>query len=780
MKKAEACCASWIDAVADVDPARELDEAELWLTRTVRIGIGCTLPLQLGHLVIVMVRFPWFARSVGPILFCDLAFTGFFLGWTWTRSFHDRWREGVFAWSSTLVVSAAIVGTITHQMTAFFLALVLMLFGTAAFAPWGMLWQSFFVLVCLGAAVAATEIAPQAADGFQLFRLLELSTAAFISLFLATLTERYRNSIKLRLQALVQNVEQLRAAERAVAAAREAAEASSRAKSDFLSSMSHEIRTPMNAILGMAEVLADSELSPDQRKYLSIMMNNGGALLDLINAILDLARVESGRLKLEETSFDLYELTERVAETLALRAHQKGLELIVDISPATPQTVIGDPLRVRQVLTNLLGNAIKFTAQGEIALEIRPEDDHGMIRFAVHDTGIGIPAEQIESIFSSYAQAESSTARKYGGSGLGLAIVKQLAELMGGRVAVESTVDCGSTFHLSARFRLPDGSATAATVVTRPPGNLKLLVVDPNATSRRTLAAMLAHLGAQCTVAADGDEALARLRDDRHGYDALLLDNQAMGLGGVEAARRIIAAGCGQITIIPMLTANDLSVKLPIFRGLGLITHLVKPIRRAELAGALQAVAEERTVARLEKPAAFAASGAALALGAAPDRETAPRLLSRPAVLSDFVGSLRILVADDSPDNRLLIEAFTRKTGCSLDQAADGAAALGKFMEHRYDIVLMDMHMPVMDGYMAVRRIREWEKLHGLRRTPIIALTASVLDGAVGKTLEVGCDSHVSKPVRREILIAAIRELVDAPAVRMSRPDDSVIAVAPA
>ncbi|MGH7839855.1 MAG: ATP-binding protein [Candidatus Binataceae bacterium] len=622
MEKAETYFESWMGPWARANAFRDLDEADVWMTQTVRIAIACTVPLQLSHLAIILVRFPWFARSVAPILLCDLALTLLVLGWTWTRSFHEGWRETVFAWSSALVLSAAMVGMTTHQMTAFFLALVMMLFGTAAFAPWGALWQSSFSLVCLGTAVTAARMAPQAADSFQPYRLLELATAAVISLFLASLTERYRSSVKQRLEGLAQTIDGLRAAEREIAAAREAAEAASRAKSEFLSCMSHEIRTPMNAILGMAEVLGASELNAEQRKYLSIMMNNGGALLDLINAILDLARIESGRLQLEQTGFDLYELTQSVAETLALRAHQKGLELAVEIAPPTPQLLVGDPLRVRQVLVNLLGNAIKFTARGKVALEIRPEDEHGKIRFTIRDSGIGISPERLEQIFTSYAQAESSTARRYGGSGLGLAIVKQLAELMDGRVTVESELNRGSAFHFVAQFGLAAEPAAAPAVALTP--------------------------------------------------------------------------------------------------------------------------------------------GAAPRVEAGP-RETAARSSCSP-VTSTFGRQLRVLVADDSQDNRLLLEAFLNKTGCRLDQAEDGAVAARKFMENRYDIVLMDIHMPEMDGYTAVSRIRAWEKLQGLARTPIIALTASVLDEAVGRTLAVGCDTHISKPVRRETLIAAIRELVTAAA----------------
>ena len=563
-----------------------------------------------------------------------------------------------------------------------------------------------------------------------------------ISLFVATLTDRYGDEAS--------QVEQ------AIAAARASAEATSSAKSDFISTMSHEIRTPMNAILGMAELLADSPLTVEQRKYLSIMINNGSALLDLINDILDFARVESGQLKLERTIFDPHELAERVAETLSIQAHQRKLELAVNLSADTPRAVIGDPLRLRQVLINLIGNAIKFTETGEIELGVLPQDDTGTLHFTVRDTGIGIPPGQLEEIFKRYTQAESSTARKYGGTGLGLAIVAQLADLMGGRIWVESEVERGSTFHFVARFDLPEersaeGGATSLS-------GLNVLIVDDSPANRRALSATLAQRDAVVTAVASGAEALDLMHAAPCPFDAVLLDCRMPGMDGYETVTRMRSAGLevAMAKVIPMVTSDELNVRLPLLRKLGLLRHLIKPVRQAELCEAIAEAAAPAVMsdAAPSRTVVYEAEVRALSPAA-----TEPPLGDN-AVAAAFGRPLRVLVADDSEDNRLLIDAFLRKSGCSLEHADNGEVAVRKFTEGQYDVVLMDIQMPVLDGYRAVRQIREWERIQGGRHTPVIALTASVLDESVDKSFQAGCDTHVSKPVRRNTLLTAIREVV--------------------
>lgn len=551
---------------------------------------------------------------------------------------------------------------------------------------------------------------------------------------------------------VVRDISQIKQTERELVSAREAAERASRAKSQFLSSMSHEIRTPMNAILGMAELLADTPLGDEQRKFLRIMMNNGSALLDLINDILDFARVESGRLTLEHVDFDLQDLTERVAETLSIHAHQKGLELGVHIAPGTPTGLMGDPLRLRQILINLVGNAIKFTDQGEVAITVtrEPQAPAGVLHFTVADTGIGIAEDQRESIFSSYVQAEASTTRKYGGTGLGLAIVKQLAELMGGRIWVESDLGKGSKFHFTARFGL--NPASRALHEGPDLAEVRVLVVDDTAVNRIALSEMLSLRRALVTPVGSGEEALAALRN-AHSNEApylfTLLDCRMPEMGGYEVIERIQEEGLPAGTIIPMLTSDDLNVRLPYLRKLGLMNHLIKPVRHSELFSLINAVVTETPSAEATvAPQTQAPPPADSIVAPAPPAEPARRL--------------RVLVADDSADNRLLIDAFLKKSEFELDQAENGEIALQKFSAGKYDAILMDIQMPVMDGYTATRRIREWEQTHNLARTPIIALTASVLDDAIGRSFEAGCDTHVSKPVRRPVLVAAIREAVAA------------------
>ena len=549
------------------------------------------------------------------------------------------------------------------------------------------------------------------------------------------------------------DVSKLKRTERELAGAHDAALAASRAKTEFLSSMSHEIRTPMNAILGMSDLLYETELTPEQRRYLDIVRSNSATLLGLINDILDLARIEGGRFKVEKTHLQIDELVEQVASGLALRAHQKGLEFAVRIAPEVPVNLLGDPLRLRQVLVNLLGNAIKFTAKGEVVLTVelagpagRPANAAGgdgeptvTLHFTVTDTGIGIPRDKLESVFERFAQADSSTSRKFGGTGLGLAIVKGLTELLGGQVWVESVPGQGSAFHFTAVLGI-ESPGTGPSVPARDIAGARILVADDTAVNRLVVSETLTRLGAEVDEAASGAETLDRIAQAQavgRPYGLILLDSRMPGMDGFEVARRIRAgneSGSDGVVTVLLLTSDDLGAKGAMARQAGAYSYLVKPIKRAELAvtagAALGRAAIQPTPARVETPSA----------APAPHPQT-----------------LRILLADDSPDNRALVHAYLKTTAWEIDDVEDGAEAVKKFTsEGPYDLVLMDIRMPVLDGYGATRAIRRWEREHGRVSTPIIALTASVFAEAVRKTREAGCTLHVAKPIKRQALLDVI------------------------
>ena len=555
-------------------------------------------------------------------------------------------------------------------------------------------------------------------------------------------SERALHQAQQRLKA---QVEELTSTQSELIGAREAALTASQAKSEFLSSMSHEIRTPMNAILGMAELLEETPLNPDQKKFLGIMCNNGDALLLLINDILDLAKVEAGRLTLERIDFDLENLTDKVIETLGLRAHAKGLELAVHLMPDVPRQLGGDPLRLRQILINLIRNAIKFTETGQVLLTVerdRAANGPGALLFTVADTGIGIAADKLDAVFANFTQADSSTTRRYGGSGLGLAIAKRLVGLMNGRIWVESELGAGSAFHFTARFEVTDAPrAVEPSTIALMLSGTRALVVDDNATNRLILREMLSSRGAEVSEAEDGPQGLALLERARlsgRPFKLVLLDCRMPGMDGFQVAERIKAIGYDGVPVL-MLTSDDLKIDRARLGQIGLAAYLVKPVHRLELFEAI-AAAMARHNGDLrpasEKPAAISTDAA--------------RSQRR---------SLHMLLAEDARDNRILVRAYLKNSGARIDEAENGLIAVEKAKAEKYDLILMDIQMPVMDGLEAIRLIRQRERHDGGERVPIIALTASALESDVRRSLDAGADLHVSKPVKKATLLAAIESV---------------------
>ncbi|MBF0459424.1 MAG: response regulator [Nitrospirae bacterium] len=530
-------------------------------------------------------------------------------------------------------------------------------------------------------------------------------------------------------------------AEAELRSAKTAAEDANRSKSDFLASMSHEIRTPMNNIIGMAELLTETALTEEQRQYVAAFQSAGENLLDIINDILDFSKIEAGQIGFESVTFDLSDVIEKIFEIISIRAHKKGIELNYHISTDVPCNIIGDPGRLRQVLINLIGNSIKFTDKGEVVLRIKndPEfNQSGAVRlqFSISDTGIGIPKDKFDLIFAKFTQADSSTTRKYGGTGLGLSISKKLVELMNGHIWIESVLGEGSTFHFTAGFGL--SAEIKQQPVTDGLSRLKTLIIDDNASCREILTEQLSGLGIHATAKEDafsGLEELKRAKSDGQPYDLLLLDCRMPGMDGFEAAEHSISAFLAKTTIL-MIFSDNRKVDSDRAVDIGINACIIKPIKKADLLNAI------RTVMGYEKGS-----------------KDHPGDLT--AIKYDDLNPVKILLVEDYAQNRMLILTYLKNTPFKIDTAEDGAVALSKFIAGSYDIVLMDIQMPVMDGLQATGEIRRYEKIRGLKPVPIVALTANALDDDVKKSHAAGCNAHLSKPIKKLTLMETIIKLTN-------------------